>query len=266
MAIFGNVLPKFMCKSLNLQQTLLPVSRFISLFRKKSKEESHYLIHRPQPDEYCEILRLLWECYYPEEPTTLSLGLGHCHNPVMDEDSLRGLSEGLSLVARCKYTGDIVAGSVNRTACPWDAEEMERFSCSLTCPKLKSYTKFNAHLLKAPMLWERFCTDKIFEISQVFVKKEERQKGLGFKLIKSSKELGADCGFRVIRLDATSHYSAKICEKLDMRLIYTINYDDYVDIYGNPVIKPPPPHCACKVYIDLPHSMEQRKKKKKKRK
>lgn len=46
-----------------------------------------------------------------------------------------------------------------------------------------------------------------FQMSQVFVSKEARGQGLGYELIKQSMILGGDCGFRILRVDATSHYT-----------------------------------------------------------
>lgn len=41
----------------------------------------------------------------------------------------------------------------------------------------------------------------------VFVKNTERRKGLAKKLISASRDLGIDCGYTAVRVDATSHFT-----------------------------------------------------------
>lgn len=47
----------------------------------------------------------------------------------------------------------------------------------------------------------------------------------------------------------SSHYSARVMEKLDFEEIFRLPYTDYVDCYGKQVLVPEKPHVAARVLI-----------------
>lgn len=109
----------------------------------------------------------MWQAYYPSEPTISSLGLGEKRNSVLDEMALRCLAEGVSVVAKCKYTGKIVGACLNESAVPWDADEKERIACRLSCERIQHILYFWAHVQKAPDLWKQFDVQKVLEVDNI---------------------------------------------------------------------------------------------------
>lgn len=47
----------------------------------------------------------------------------------------------------------------------------------------------------------------MFKMCYLFVRPDHRYKGLGLKLLEKSRCLGLDCGYSVIRCDATSLFT-----------------------------------------------------------
>lgn len=44
-------------------------------------------------------------------------------------------------------------------------------------------------------------------MTTLFVRRQDRQRGIGMVLMDASKKLGVDCNYQVIRTDATSKYT-----------------------------------------------------------
>ncbi|XP_060526828.1 uncharacterized protein LOC132702296 [Cylas formicarius] len=214
----------------------------------KNENESKYHITRATKEDYDGIIKLMHESYYEEEPTCSCLGV--TPNPVLDERRLRAMAEGYSLVAKCAHDGSIAGGAINESTHPWDPDLGEKLACSVKCPKVKQLILFYAYVMRAPDLWECLGVGKIFEMANVFVKRAHRRNGLAHRLMKRSKALGADCGFGVLRCDATSEHTAGICENLGMQLVAEIPYCTYLGPDLLPVFKPPFPHQSVKVYCD----------------
>lgn len=219
-----------------------------STSKEKPQEGSPYMIVRASRDEYDEILDIMHESFYKEEPTTTSLQI--TPNPILDEHVLRAMTEGFTLVAKCKYDGNIVGACINSSSHPWDPEMEEKLACSVGDDKVKQLMMFYAYVTRAPDMFRCLGVTKIFDISYLFVKKAHQKKGLAQRLVECSRSLGADAGFPVIRLDATSNHTAKICEDIGMQKVIEIPYCSYLDQKLEPVFKPPWPHEAVKIYAD----------------
>nr|CAI5862566.1 unnamed protein product [Callosobruchus analis] len=234
----------------DFNQTLTSNLRNHSLFRKsKEKPISPYIILRATRDDYESVLQEMHESYYLDEPTFASLGIQK--NAFMDEDTMRMMAQGMTLVARCRYDSCIVGACINESSNPWDPALKEKFACSVSCPKVRQATLFYAYLQRLPGLWDCYGTQKVFEMSYLFVKRDHRKKGIGLRLLRDSRALAADCGFQVVRCDATSAYTAKLCEKIGMKMIYELPYCNYLSKETlEPVFQPPPPHTSVKIYVD----------------
>lgn len=111
----------------------------------------------------------MWDSYYPHEPTVASLGLGQKRNALLDEVALHCLAEGVSVLAKCKYTGKIVGACLNGSSVPWDSEELDKIACGSACVQTRHLLHFWAFLQKAPQLWSKFDVQKIMEVSWIFV-------------------------------------------------------------------------------------------------
>lgn len=144
-------------------------------FNSVKQRESHKLVQEIKKDipvvvlpatknEYPEILSMMWTSYYPHEPTTNYLGLGNKYNPAMDDCAMKTLTQGLTLVAKCKITGKIIGACLNEAASKWDSDLMDRLASTVSCKKTKQLFHFWAYVQRAPQLYEKFNVDTIFEV------------------------------------------------------------------------------------------------------
>ncbi|CAH1156173.1 unnamed protein product [Phaedon cochleariae] len=246
---FGKFINKILSE---LKPTIFIPTRNRSIFRgSKAKQQnlSPYIILKATKEDYDHVLKLMHECFYIEEPTCLSLNLNH--NTILDETALKNMAEGITLVARCKYDGCIVGACINNTTNPWDPDLKEKLACNVQCTKTKQLLLFQAHVQRFPRLWNCYDVQKVFEISNVFLKRELRKTDIMEKLVRESKDLAADCGYKVVRLDATSKNLVELCKKVNMELAAEIPYCMYIGKNNKPVFDPPHPNDSVKIYVDV---------------
>lgn len=136
------------------------------------QKENPYILLRARPGDYKETLDLLWDAYFPYEPTASCIGLGRKRNPMLDEEAQHCLAEGVSVIAKCKYTGKIVGGCLNESSTPWDPDRREKVACAAACMQLRHLFHFWAYLQRAPRLWEKFEVQKVMEVSDRDAKRE----------------------------------------------------------------------------------------------
>ncbi|CAH0554093.1 unnamed protein product [Brassicogethes aeneus] len=189
----------------------MPVEEYLCSKRKKyiklALRESDYIFLRANKSDTDAILDLMKISYYTEEPTYTALQI---EDPKISlEGASRSLAEGLSYVARCRVNmmGVLWGASINCTSNPWDPDLKEKLACSVQDPKLRQLFLFYAHIQRAPNLFKCFNVQKVYEIECVFVSPEHRYRGIAAKLIELSRNLGRDCGYKIIRCDATSAFT-----------------------------------------------------------
>lgn len=216
--------------------------------RYESSKYSPYLIRRALKDDHATILELMQEAYFPDEPTCLSLDIRK--SKILDEDVLKDLSEGLSMVATCKYDNCIVGACINQATNPWDPDSKEDLACMLEDDKVKTLLFFYAYAQRLPDLWNCYSVQKVFEMSNLFVKKEHRRRGIALRLMQQSRALAADCGFKIVRCDASNSFTAELCQKMNMKLVTKIPYSSYITKDGEVIFKTLHPHTEYKIYID----------------
>lgn len=147
----------------------------------KGNDLSQFIIVKASKQDYRPALKVMHQSYYSDEPTCSCLGIQP--NPVLDERTIKDMTEGMTLLAKQKQDGKIVGACINCSLYPWDPEQTEKLACSCRCNKLKSLLLFYAHITKRPDLWKAFDVRKIFEIEYVFVVPEHRRKGISMRYI-----------------------------------------------------------------------------------
>lgn len=215
---------------------------------KNENDYSQYITVKISKEDYLPVLKVMHNAFYSHEPTCASLGIGP--NPVMDERAIKDMAEGMSLMVKHKHNGDIVGACINCSVYPWDPDHTEKLASSCKCSKMKKLLLFYAYMTRKPDLWSSYGVKKVFEMAYLFISPDHRRKGLSYRLLEESMNLGREKGFQVIRCDATNFITAKLCEKLGMKLVDEIKFSTYFDKKMDPVFNPPPPHDSIKIYVD----------------
>lgn len=85
---------------------------------------------------------------------------------MLDEEILHCLAEGMSVIAKCRYTGKIVGACLNESSTNWDPDKTEKLACAVSCVQLRHLLNFWAYLQRAPKLWNKFEVQKMLEVSR----------------------------------------------------------------------------------------------------
>lgn len=233
------------------KSTQLHIANRHFIFRRKKKIErkfQDYVIDLAVERDHYTVLELMREVFYCDDPLCASIGVQG--NQLMEEKIRQYLREGMSLVARCRYNNCIVGACINNSIQPWDAEVTEQIACSSKDDKVRTLLLFYAHVDRiARDLWTCYDTKQLFELTYVFVKPEHRNRGIATNLMTQSIKLGEDCGFKVIRCDATNYKIASTCHKLGMQLYDAIPYCSYLGRNYEPIFRPPYPNESVKIFI-----------------
>lgn len=185
---------------------------------------------------YPEVLELLYANFHPDEPMSRALNIysGNHRVPAIDEYTLNGLKENLSLMAVDSFTNKLLGVAINGLV----------HKSSLDIPladKLKNIRndKFR-HIIsvlhevnqRGAHIFQELGTDVIFDIKMVTTDKLNRKSGLATDLIRKSINLARDLGYTAAKTEATGIYSRKASERLGFTMVAEFFYDEYVAADG----------------------------------
>lgn len=72
--------------------------------------------------------------------------------------------------------------------------------------------------------------------------------GIAANLLKRTMEYMRNNQLKIILVVCTSHYSARVCDKLGFSNVYRLPYTDY-KVNGEIVFQPAKPHEAAQIYL-----------------
>ncbi|KAK9874625.1 hypothetical protein WA026_005454 [Henosepilachna vigintioctopunctata] len=181
-----------------------PLRQVKTLSPKKLKEHNTVIIVSPTCVDYKNIANFMKEHYFPNEPTCQALGVkGYT---ILLDQMIASLTQGLSLVAKNKTTGEIMGVALNEKTTPWDADLNDKLAVTIQCDNLKKLLHFYATLERAPNIFQKYNVSEVFEIANLAVSSHFRKKGIAKKLMIKSKEIAKKMDFEILRVDATSFY------------------------------------------------------------
>lgn len=90
--------------------------------------------------------------------------------------------------------------------------------------------------------------DKYMDGKIMTVNKKYRGYGIGGMLTERTTEFMRVNNIPIFSIMCSSHYSARVCEKLDFKRVYTLNFIDYVVNGENPIL-PAEPHKSVQIFV-----------------
>lgn len=201
--------------------------------------EIKYRVAEPKDEQ--EVLQLLKDYFYPDEPLNKSSG---CHDKEDEDFAIGTIKQGLCTIAEA-FDADHPDGYIIgcRLSYPSSKDQIEEDSVKQ--PPITNFDKIVGFLgmLEAKAdVFGRYNVEKIAQGHMLCVHKDFRGKGIAKQLYVENIELARKLGYPIYVCDCTSLFSAKLCEKLGMELTATMQFDEFADENGNAYYKPPPPH------------------------
>jgi ribosomal protein S18 acetylase RimI-like enzyme len=136
-------------------------------------------------------------------------------------------------------------------ACPIGADEAENLelsAASIGVQKRADIINFLAYIEKKANYCERFGVEESLHMHIVSVHPIYRGQQIARKLFESCLSIAKSKNFKLISVDCTSSYSARIAESLGMECISTVTYQEYNNYLGKCLFIPNLPHNEIKSF------------------
>lgn len=197
-----------------------------------------------QPHEYEQVVQFIVDHFYHDEPlcsTEPKIVPGETDRT----DILECLKGGTSILAvLLKENGEEELVGVN-IGVPKDPDSVEKYFQSAEKEGNTKYgqiLKLIGEANRQADLFKRYGVDKLFYSFMSCVKASCRGKNLGTRLKEELMALGKRLGYKLVSVDCSSFYSARLCKRMGWEVVNFISYKDYKDQNGQQIFHPPPPH------------------------
>ncbi|GLV35327.1 speck [Carabus blaptoides fortunei] len=209
--------------------------------------EGYYDIRPIKTDDTDKVIQFLRKFFFRDEPLNIEQNLLETDEdtcPELEGYSIKSMHEGISLMAVAP-AGDIVGICLNGVMDRQDPDE-EEYECANE--KFARILKLLDTVDREADVFGQFPdVNKIISVKILSVDGSWRGKGIAKALMDRTRELAREMGHTLMRVDCTSHYSARAVARLGFECVYTLKYADYKE-NGKPVFVPEPPHSEVKVY------------------
>ncbi|XP_054264813.1 arylalkylamine N-acetyltransferase 1-like isoform X2 [Macrosteles quadrilineatus] len=197
------------------------------------------------------VLDFLRRFFFRDEPLNVCVGLldgpeETC--PDLEQYCLDSIPDGVSLMAVSpsgKLLGVCINGVLSR-----QPEDCDKDNTECSNPKFDKIQKLLKFVYNESNVFGQFSeVDKLLDIRVCSVDDACRGHGIAKNLFEKTKLLAQELGMPLVRVDCTSHFSAKAVERLGFHCVYTLLYSEYLDREGEPVFVPEFPHTCVKTFV-----------------
>ncbi|XP_046664487.1 arylalkylamine N-acetyltransferase 1-like isoform X3 [Homalodisca vitripennis] len=201
------------------------------------------------------VLDLLRRFFFRDEPLNVCVGL--LDNPQdtceeLEQYCMESIGDGVSIMA-VSPNGNILGVCINGTLTR-DEKSSENKNDEDECsnPKFRKILKLLSTVYRESNVFKQFPeVDKLLDIRVVSVDDSCRGQGIAKALFDKTKNLAKELNIPLVRVDCTSHFSAKAVARLGFDCVYTLPYSEHLDSDGYPVFTPELPHTCVKTYVHL---------------
>ncbi|XP_055920546.1 arylalkylamine N-acetyltransferase 1 isoform X2 [Eupeodes corollae] len=191
------------------------------------------------------VLAMLKTFFFKDEPLNTYLNLGECQE--LEEYSLKCIPEACSFKAVNKQ-GEIIGVFINglmRRPKPDEKHESAAKSCKH--PKFKKILSLMDYIDEDFNIFDVFPdTDIILDGKIVSVNTNYRGLGIAGRLTEKVLEYMRENSIPVMHVLCTSHFSARVMEKLGFHEVYQLPFENF-KINGEVVLRPAKPHVAARI-------------------
>jgi len=208
------------------------------------------------------VIQFLRKFFFRDEPLNVCVGLldgpedtcgeleQYCTDSIPDGVSLMAVSPNGNILGVC------INGVLRREehGCDKDSKN-EQDECSNK--KFQKILNLLTKVYHESNVFKQFPeVNKILDIRVASVDDSCRGHGIAKALFDRTKSLAKELQIPLVRVDCTSHYSAKAVARLGFHCVYTLQYADHLGSNGEPVFTPEPPHSCVKTFVH-PISLDQ---------
>ncbi|XP_045492239.1 uncharacterized protein LOC123691742 [Colias croceus] len=190
--------------------------------------------------------------YWPREPSVV--GLWMCHNSsYLDILSDKYAHSGDRFLAweYIPRTGEnkLIGVCVANKVFPWAVDELEEWAHYTASRPERNRMYFCAHCIRSPNLFKKFNVAYLYDVEVLGTAAEVSGQGVGTMLLQRVLNQAEELRHPLVQVVAVSQYTAKICEKCEMKMEWTMDYSEFIDDSGQRVFFPRSPHQKVSIYV-----------------
>lgn len=211
------------------------------------KVTDQYTIELITEKDADEVLALLKKFFFKDEPLNTYIQLGECKE--LEEYSLKNIKDGCSYKAvdtKGKIIGVLLNGILKK---PLIDEKPIQHAITCKHPKFKKILSLMDYIDSQFSIFDLYPNaDIIIDAKIVSVDENYRGMGIAGRLIEKTLDYIKENSIPVLHVLCSSHYSARVMEKIGFHEVYSLNYDDF-KINDEIVLKPEKPHVAARILV-----------------
>uniref|UniRef100_A0AAG5DRM4 aralkylamine N-acetyltransferase n=2 Tax=Anopheles atroparvus TaxID=41427 RepID=A0AAG5DRM4_ANOAO len=193
-----------------------------------------------------DVLELLKRLFFKDEPLNKYVQLGECKE--LEKYCTKNLSEHSSFKA-VNSRGEIVGVTLNGTIMkpqPGD-EPPAKLADNCLHPKFRKIMALMDHVDEQFDIFELYPDiDRFLDCKIISVDTRYRGMGIAGMLTDRTLDYATRNGIKLLHVLCSSHFSARVMEKMDFSEVYRLPYADY-RVDGEQVFDPEQPHVALRI-------------------
>lgn len=197
-------------------------------------------------DDAEEVLKLLKKFFFKDEPLNTFVNLGECKE--LEKYSTKNIHEHCSYKAvngRGEIVGVNINGLINKPKETDDAPEKLAANCEH--PKFKKIMALMDYVDEHFNIFDLYPdVDRLLDIKIMSVDSRYRGLGIAGKLTDRTMQYVKDNNIKLVHVLCSSHFSARVMEKMSFEEVYRLPYSDYL-VNGEQVFDPEKPHTAVRI-------------------
>lgn len=194
-----------------------------------------------------ESLQFLKRFFFKDEPLNTSLDLGECKE--LEEYSVKCIPEHCSFKAvnpNGQMIGILLNGIIKKNN---DGEEGQKLSDKCQHAKFKKILELMDYIDTKFNIFDLYPNaEKILDAKILSVDTSYRGMGIAGRLIEETIQYTKKNSIPVLHVLCTSHFSARVLEKLDFHEVFNLPYEKYV-VNDEVVLNPAKPHVAARILV-----------------
>ncbi|XP_070505094.1 arylalkylamine N-acetyltransferase 1 isoform X1 [Chironomus tepperi] len=232
---------------MELSDIFPPIQKLVNQMASASIKEQTISYSVITENDVDAVIQLLKDTFFKDEPLNYYLQLGECKD--LEEYCKKSIPDACSYKA-VNSNGDIVGVYLNGiirkpsdddVAVPLASKTShEKFKIIM---QLMDYidTKFSIFDLYPDI--DAFIDGKILAVDPRY-----RGKNIAGRLTDYLIEFMKKNNYKIFHVLCTSHFSARVCEKMDFKEVFTLRFDEYL-VDGKQVLCPEKPHVAARIFV-----------------
>ncbi|XP_023290983.2 arylalkylamine N-acetyltransferase 1 isoform X1 [Lucilia cuprina] len=210
-------------------------------------EDLPYTVECVKPEDSEKVVEMLKAFFFKDEPLNTYLNLGECKE--LEEYSVKCIKDGCSYKAVTK-SGEIIGVFLNALMHrPVPNAEHEKSADSCDHPKFRKVLQLMDFIEEDFNVFDLYPgTDVIMDGKILSVNSNYRGLGIAGRLTESTLDYMREHKIPVMHVLCSSHYSARVMEKLGFHEVYRLNYADY-KVDNEVVFAPGEPHLTARILV-----------------